>query len=90
MPGHIFLQTGDYDLAAETNVNAAAADKTFVQRTGATGIHFEDHPQLQGYALPEWSHLSAADAKRFTTALVPMVEREFARTEVEPRTVAAH
>jgi hypothetical protein len=39
MPGHIFLQTGDYDLAANTNVNAAAADKGFVQRTGATGIY---------------------------------------------------
>jgi tetratricopeptide (TPR) repeat protein len=39
MPGHIFLQTGDYDLAAEANVNAAAADKTFVRRTGATGIY---------------------------------------------------
>jgi tetratricopeptide (TPR) repeat protein len=39
MPGHIFLQTGDYDLAAQTNVNAAAADKAFVQRTGATGMY---------------------------------------------------
>jgi tetratricopeptide (TPR) repeat protein len=46
MPGHIFLQTGDYDLAAETNVNAAAADKTFVQRTGATGV----------YPLMYWTH----------------------------------
>ncbi len=39
MPGHIFLQTGDYDLAAQTNVNAAAADKAFVQRTGETGMY---------------------------------------------------
>lgn len=46
MPGHIFLQTGDYDLAAKTNVNAAAADKRFVQRTGATGI----------YPLMYWTH----------------------------------
>jgi tetratricopeptide (TPR) repeat protein len=46
MPGHIFLQTGDYDLAAETNVNAAAADKAFVQRTGATGV----------YPLMYWTH----------------------------------
>jgi hypothetical protein len=38
MPGHIFLQTGDYELAAKTNVNAAAADEAFVRRTGATGI----------------------------------------------------
>jgi tetratricopeptide (TPR) repeat protein len=46
MPGHIFLQTGDYELAAKTNVNAAAADKAFVQRTGATGI----------YPLMYWTH----------------------------------
>ncbi|MGH8610061.1 MAG: tetratricopeptide repeat protein [Gammaproteobacteria bacterium] len=39
MPAHIFLQTGDYGLAAKTNVNAAAVDKAFVQRTGATGIY---------------------------------------------------
>jgi len=46
MPGHIFLQTGDYDLAAETNVKASAADRAFVQRTGATGI----------YPLMYWTH----------------------------------
>jgi tetratricopeptide (TPR) repeat protein len=46
MPGHIFLQTGDYELAAQTNMNAAAADKAFVQRTGATGM----------YPLMYWTH----------------------------------
>ena len=39
MPGHIFLQTGDFDLAAETNVRAAEADRAFVERTGANGIY---------------------------------------------------
>ena len=42
MPGHIFLQTGDYELAAKTNVNASEADKSFVDRTGATGIYPAD------------------------------------------------
>ncbi len=46
MPAHVFLQTGDYGLAAKTNVNAAAADKAFVQRTGATGM----------YPLMYWTH----------------------------------
>jgi tetratricopeptide (TPR) repeat protein len=46
MPGHIFLQTGDYELAAKTNMNAAEADKRFVQRTGATGM----------YPLMYWTH----------------------------------
>lgn len=49
-------------------------------RTGAPGLHFEDIPALQGFELPEWSHLSAVDAKRFTAALAPMVEVEFSRT----------
>lgn len=38
-------------------------------RTGAPGIHFEDHPDQQGLDLPEWSHLSAASAVRYTRAL---------------------
>lgn len=48
-----------------------------LQGTGAPGIHFEDYPQLQGYDLPEWSHLSAAEADRFTAALVPIIQREY-------------
>ncbi|GAA0722077.1 hypothetical protein [Dokdonella soli] len=48
-----------------------------LQRTGAPGIHFEDYPELQGYEQPEWSHLSASEAKRFTAALVPIIERDF-------------
>jgi tetratricopeptide (TPR) repeat protein len=46
MPGHIFLQTGDFDLAAETNVRASAADRAFIERTGATGV----------YPLMYWTH----------------------------------
>jgi tetratricopeptide (TPR) repeat protein len=46
MPGHVFLQTGDFDLAADTNVNAAAADRAFIDRTGATGV----------YPLMYWTH----------------------------------
>jgi tetratricopeptide (TPR) repeat protein len=39
MPGHIYLQTGDYDLAADRNVDAVEADRSFVKRTGATGMY---------------------------------------------------
>lgn len=46
MPGHIFLQTGDFDLAAETNVKASDADRAFVERTGAAGV----------YPLMYWTH----------------------------------
>jgi hypothetical protein len=44
-----------------------------LQRTGARGIHFEDFPQLQGLNLPEWSHLSSEDAKRYTGALHQLI-----------------
>ena len=57
-----------------------------LQRTATPGIHFEDYPELQGYVLPEWSHLSASEADRFTAALVPIVEREFAKLEAESAT----
>jgi tetratricopeptide (TPR) repeat protein len=46
MPGHIFLQTGDFDLAAQTNEKASVADRAFVERTGATGM----------YPLMYWTH----------------------------------
>ena len=52
-----------------------------LQRTGSTGIHFEDYAALQGYDLPEWSHLSASEAQRFTAVLAPLVEQEFNRQE---------
>ncbi len=48
-----------------------------LERTGAPGIHFEDYPELQGFDPPEWSHLSAPDADRFTAALVPIIQREY-------------
>jgi hypothetical protein len=45
--------------------------------TGAPGIHFEDYPELQGYYLPEWSHMTRADGERFTAALYRIIERDF-------------
>jgi hypothetical protein len=50
-------------------------------RTGARGIHFEDYPELQGYALPEWSHMTGADADRYTAALYGIVARGGRRAE---------
>ena len=46
--------------------------------TGAPGIHFQDYPELnQDWNLPEWSHLSLADAERFTAALYGVITRDF-------------
>ncbi|HEY0503219.1 MAG TPA: hypothetical protein VGD42_06955, partial [Lysobacter sp.] len=77
---------GEYYAYEQKHLPRAQTWDLLLQRTGAPGIHFEDHPQLQGYELPEWSHLSAAEANRFTAALVPIVEREF--THDEPKTGA--
>ncbi|MGH8213337.1 MAG: hypothetical protein ACREPP_08945, partial [Rhodanobacteraceae bacterium] len=44
--------------------------------TGAPGVHFQDHPELQGLWLPEWSHLATRDAVRFTGSLYAVIERD--------------
>jgi len=36
MPGHIWLRTGDYDLAARVNDRAAAVDRDYFAKTGVT------------------------------------------------------
>jgi len=62
-------------------------DKTWdvlLARTGAPGIHFEDYPEMQGMNLPEWSHLSAADAQRYTAALYRIIERDFWKRDAAP------
>jgi len=46
-------------------------------KSGAQGIHFEDYPELQGFELPEWSHIKHADAREFTAALHQIVTRDF-------------
>jgi hypothetical protein len=46
--------------------------------TNAPGIHFEDHPELASFDCPEWSHLTAEDAVKFTTALMPLLEQALA------------
>ena len=45
--------------------------------SGAPGINFEDYPELQGYYLPEWSHMPRAEAERFTVALYEVIQRNF-------------
>lgn len=49
--------------------------------TGAPGIHFEDYqelrPDVQGYYLPEWSHMVRADGERVTVALYGIITRDF-------------
>jgi hypothetical protein len=44
--------------------------------TGAPGVHFEDYPALSKYSCPEWSHLTAEDASKFTADLIRAMEAE--------------
>lgn len=39
MPAHIYERTGDYESAAQSNRDAAAADRSFMEKNGAHGIY---------------------------------------------------
>ena len=45
--------------------------------TGAPGLYFSDYPELCGYYLPEWSHMTQSEAQRFTVAFYQVLQREF-------------
>ncbi len=45
-----------------------------VQACAADAIHFEDHDRLQHFTCPEWSHLTRADARLFTQALLEIIK----------------
>ena len=65
-----YLQYDDKLFARATSWDVLLA------KTGAPGIHFQDYPELQGLEQPEWSHLSHADARKFTTALHALIVRD--------------
>jgi hypothetical protein len=73
--------TGEY-LAYENKMFPRARTwDVLLARTGAPGIYFEDYaelrPDVQGYYLPEWSHMTRADGERFTAALWTIIQRDF-------------
>lgn len=70
---------GRYYAYEEQQLPRAETWDLLLARSGLPGIHFEDHPAMRGLDLPEWSHLSARDARRYTAALAPLVQRAFAQ-----------
>jgi hypothetical protein len=73
--------TGEY-LAYENKMFPRARTwDVLLARSGAPGIYFEDYPELrpdvEGYDLPEWSHMTRADGERFTAALCRIIQRDF-------------
>lgn len=80
----IFVRTpssGRYLQAEDNMFPRAKTWDVLLAKTGAPGVHFQDYPELQGFWLPEWSHLAARDAVRFTDALYLIIQRD-----IEPRT----
>ena len=75
----IFVQMpyeGHYAVA-ETDI--APRDLTWdvlLEQSGALGLHFQDYEEMQGYWLPEWSHMTGDEADRFTEAFYGLVQRE--------------
>jgi hypothetical protein len=81
----VFLRApviGPYYAFEERIAPRARTWDVLLKRTGVPGIEFSDYPQLQGFNQPEWSHLAAPDASRFTAALVPLVENAFGEPRV--------
>ncbi len=39
MPAHIYIRTGDYEAAVQTNEKAAEVDRTYIRQTGVQGIY---------------------------------------------------
>jgi hypothetical protein len=72
----VFVRAPSAGLYYESEQQALPRKRTWeplLQQTGAFGIHFEDHPEMQGLEVPEWSHLSHASATRFTRAYVEVL-----------------
>ncbi len=76
----LFLRSpsdGEY-LAYEMRLFPRAATwDALLAASGAPGLHFQDYPQLQGYYLPEWSHIAPAEAERYTAALYGVIQHDF-------------
>ncbi len=84
--------TGEYLAYENREFPRARTWDALLAASGAPGIYFEDYPQLQGYYLPEWSHMTRAEAERFTAALYGIIAHDFwgpgATGAVQPRSAA--
>jgi hypothetical protein len=77
----IFIQMPYEGHYAVSEIDIAPRELTWdvlLEQTGALGLHFQDHEEMQGYYLPEWSHMTGEEADRFTEALYGLVQRELA------------
>ena len=75
MPAHIYIRTGDYQLAVKTNEEAAAADRAYIKSSGAQGLYpamYYSH-NLHFIAAAASMHGDYAEATRAATMLAAHV-----------------
>lgn len=68
-----FPYDGDYRAFEDKYFPRERFWNRLLAETDSAGVFWLDHPQLQGYFLPEWSHIEAKDAERYTRALTPIL-----------------
>jgi tetratricopeptide (TPR) repeat protein len=86
MPAHIYIRTGDYDAAAKSNIDAAAADETYIKNRGAEGIYplmYYNHNLdfLQAALAMNGQYKEAMDAGQRVETNVGPVVKEMAMLE---------
>ncbi|TDR20758.1 hypothetical protein [Marinicella litoralis] len=68
--------SGDYRPRENRLQPRAEYWERLLKDTQSIGVHFEDHETLQGFRIPEWSHLHSEDAPKFTAALIPLINEK--------------
>jgi hypothetical protein len=66
---------GLYYESEQAGIPRAKTWDRLLRETGSFGVHFEDYADMQGLEVPEWSHLSAESARRFTRAYVSVLQQ---------------
>ncbi len=67
---------GDYLAFENKDFPRGTTWDVLLAKAATPGIHFQDYPQLQGYDLPEWSHMTRESAERYTAALYEIIEQK--------------
>ena len=67
---------GHYSISEPMFNPRAETWDVLIEKSGALGVHWMDHEELQGFWLPEWSHVAGSQAERYTEALYAVIQRE--------------
>lgn len=76
--------SGEYLAYEDKHYPRAKTWDALLAATHVPGIHFQDYPQMQGFELPEWSHMTRPEAERFTAVLYGIIEENFWHTDGTP------